>query len=244
MTTQPNAVIVWNQATLNAIQNDDSDPLIASRGLAMVQSAVYDAVNAIEGTPAYLVKVSAAADASVPAAVDQAAHDVLSYLYPRQQASFDALLATQIGLLTAGQGTTDGEATGAAAAAAIIQLRTDDGYLDFVEYDPGSVSTVPGVYVLTPPAYAPALEPQWGNVTPWGLTSGNQFDSNKMATGNGIISSHHPGGANVGWFDAHVSHLSNTTSIKLLRGLLTAAGGEPVSDPNQDPYSGNNSTRY
>jgi prepilin-type processing-associated H-X9-DG protein len=54
------------------------------------------------------------------------------------------------------------------------------------------------------------------------------------APGPGLtISSHHPGGANVGWFDAHVSLLSNTTSIKLLRGLLTAAGGEPVSDPGQ-----------
>src|SRR5207248_220466 len=52
-TAQPNAVIVWNQAALTAIQQDGTDPLFASRGLAMVQAAVYDAVNAIEGTPAY-----------------------------------------------------------------------------------------------------------------------------------------------------------------------------------------------
>jgi hypothetical protein len=111
----PNAVIVWNQAALVAIQTDATDPLFASRGLAMVQAAVFDAANAIEGTPGYYVKLSAPAGASVAAAVNQAAHDVLVYLYPDQQATFDALLTSQIAQLPVVQATTDGQNIGKAA---------------------------------------------------------------------------------------------------------------------------------
>jgi len=46
------------------------------------------------------------------------------------------------------------------------------------------------------------------------------------------ISSHHVGGAMVGWGDAHVSYLPNDLSIEKLRALLTASGGEKVSEPS------------
>jgi hypothetical protein len=170
--TQPNAVIVWNQAALAAIQVDGTDPLFASRGLAMVQAAVFDAVNAIEGAPAYYVKLSAAADANEDAAIDRAAHDVLTYLYPAQQATFDALLTSQIALLAGGQGTTDGEAVGQAAANAIIALRSNDGSRTFVEFMGG---TSPGDWLPTAPSYAPPLDPQWANLTPFALSSPDQF---------------------------------------------------------------------
>jgi hypothetical protein len=170
---QPNAVIVWNQATLDAIQTDATDPLFASRGMAMVQAAVFDAVNAIEGTPAYYVKLTAPPGASVPAAVDAAAHDVLVYLYPDQQATFDALLASQLALLPAVQATTDGQTVGQAAAAAIIAMRANDGSRNFVDFQP---SSGPGDWQPTAPAYAPALDPQWANLTPFALTSPSQFD--------------------------------------------------------------------
>ena len=41
-----------------------------------------------------------------------------------------------------------------------------------VNYVPG---TGPGDWVPTPPAYAKAVDPQWGSVTPFALTSGSQF---------------------------------------------------------------------
>jgi hypothetical protein len=172
-TNQPNAVLVWNQAALGAIQQDATDPLFASRALAMVQAAVYDAVNAVEGTPAYYVKIAAPADASVDAAVDAAAHDVLSDLYPAQQASFDALLTSLLALLPAGQATTDGETVGQAAGNAIIAMRANDGSQSFVDFTPG---TAAGDWQPTAPMYAPALDPQWANLKPFALTSPNQFD--------------------------------------------------------------------
>jgi hypothetical protein len=47
------------------------------------------------------------------------------------------------------------------------------------------------------------------------------------------ISSHHVGGAMVGWLDAHVSLLPDDLPVATLRALLTRSGKEPVSDPTQ-----------
>src|SRR5205807_8639667 len=107
-----------SQAALAAIQLNASDPEYASRALAMVQAAVYDAVNAIDGTPAYYVKVAAPAGASAEAAVDAAAYTVLSYLYPAQRANFDALLASRLPAVP-GQAQTDGLSVGQTVANAI-----------------------------------------------------------------------------------------------------------------------------
>ena len=78
----------------------------------MVQLAVYNAVSAIDGTPGYYVQLSAPAGASADGAVAQAAHDVLSYLYPAQQASFDSILANELAQIPDGPAKTDGIATG------------------------------------------------------------------------------------------------------------------------------------
>jgi prepilin-type processing-associated H-X9-DG protein len=47
-----------------------------------------------------------------------------------------------------------------------------------------------------------------------------------------ISSNHAAGGANVGYFDAHVSFLPVGFSPEVLRGLLTAAGGEIIRMPD------------
>ena len=137
ISSQPNPVIVWNQATLNAIQTDGTNPLMASRALAMVQAAVYDAVNNVEGTPAYYIKITSPADSSVDAAVDAAAHDVLGYLYPAQQETFDSLLASELALLPTGQGTTDGETVGQAVGNAIIAMRGQRWLQGLRRFHPG-----------------------------------------------------------------------------------------------------------
>lgn len=48
------------------------------------------------------------------------------------------------------------------------------------------------------------------------------------------VSSHHPGGAQVVFIDAHSQFLSNRTDPVALRALFTIAGGEPV-DPDDLP---------
>jgi hypothetical protein len=171
-TTGPNAVLVWNQNLLQAIQLDDSAPPVASRAMAMVQGAVLDAVNAIDGTPARFVHLAPAPDASPNAAVAGAAYRVLSYLYPAQQASLDQELTSALQNVPDGQARTDGLALGKAAGDGMIALRANDGSTNYVDYTPGSG---PGVWQPTPPAYDNALLPQWATLQPFAMTSDSQF---------------------------------------------------------------------
>jgi hypothetical protein len=63
-------------------------------------------------------------------------------------------------------------ALGTLVATHVLALRANDGANVKVDYVPG---TAPGDWQPTPPAFAPAVDPQWGQVTPFVLTSGQQF---------------------------------------------------------------------
>jgi hypothetical protein len=165
--------VQWNKIALQAIKSDASTPEFASRALAMESLAVFDAVSAIDGTPGYLLNMTVPADADANAAAAQAAHDVLAYLYPAQKAAFDAALASALAAIPSGQGMTDGVTLGAVVAAKIIALRANDGWNVSV-FDNGS--TAVGQWRPTGPMYMPAENPQWANLTPFALTSPNQFD--------------------------------------------------------------------
>ena len=75
---QTDAVLVWNDIALRAIQLDVTDPPVATRNLALVSLAQYDTLAAIEGSPAYLVQQSVSGAANAQAAVATAAHRILS----------------------------------------------------------------------------------------------------------------------------------------------------------------------
>src|SRR5581483_2017930 len=83
-------VLRWNSALLAAIRTAGQNPTPATRTMAIVQAAVYDAVNSIDQsyTP-YLALIPAPAGASEDAAAAQAAHDALAGLFPSQAAVFD-----------------------------------------------------------------------------------------------------------------------------------------------------------
>src|SRR5262249_45761905 len=84
------AVLHWNRVALNAAVVDHGvgapglqfGPTRTSRVFAIVQGAVFDAVNSIDTqyTP-YLIRVSSAPDASIDAAVAEAAYTTLVSLY-------------------------------------------------------------------------------------------------------------------------------------------------------------------
>src|SRR6476620_10992056 len=64
-------VLQWNQAVLSAIRTDKPSVGFATRDLAIVHTAIYDAVNAIDHTASvFRVKTKAPADASPEAAAD------------------------------------------------------------------------------------------------------------------------------------------------------------------------------
>src|SRR5207245_2280931 len=86
-------VIRWNEAILSAIKAEKTPPPVAARNLAVVHVAIYDAVNAVRRThQPFRVRASALPGTSPESAAAIAAHRALIALYPKQTASFDALL--------------------------------------------------------------------------------------------------------------------------------------------------------
>jgi hypothetical protein len=165
-------VLIWSQAALDAIRNDASTPPYASRTLAMVSVAMYDVVNAIEGTAAFLVAKTASPDTSLNAAVASAAFQVLSHLYPAQQNTFEIQLQRSLESVADGAGEASGVSLGQSIAEAVILLRSNDGWNDFVDYVAGSQ---PGAWRPTAPMHMVALLPQWADVTPFAMSTPNQF---------------------------------------------------------------------
>src|SRR5262245_41737049 len=165
-------VLEWNQLALHAVGQARVNPAVASRALAITQVAVYDAVNAIDRSfEPYFAHVQASRGASLEAAAAQAAHDTLSALFPSQAATFDAALAADLVGIPPGRAS-QGVEVGQAAAQQILTWRSTDGSTAVVTYTPG---TDPGDWQPTPPAFLPALAPQWPYVTPFALSAGSQF---------------------------------------------------------------------
>ena len=150
-----------------AIRTEKSSPPKASRALAILQAAVFDAVNGIaRGYHGYLARTAAPAGASLPTAAAEAAYTVLVALFPNEKARFDTLLGSSVANVPDGPAKANGTAWGAGVANAILAARANDGSAANPPYTPG---TDPGDWQPTPPANAAALLPGWGNVTPFGI---------------------------------------------------------------------------
>jgi hypothetical protein len=147
----PNAVVVWNLHAQNEIYEvARQSPATAARSFAMVQGAVYDAVNAVAGVPyePYLTAPKARHGASADAAVAAAATGVLLSLFPEQAATVRTEYDEALAAIPDGRARTGGIAVGRQAAAAMIRARTGDGAFDPDSWD---ISTGPGRWRPTPP---------------------------------------------------------------------------------------------
>lgn len=165
----------WNNAALNAIRVSATPPPKASRALAMTHLAVYDAVNSVTQThEAYLGYQSVTGPTSVEAAAAQAAHTVLTSLYPTQKPVFDALLTNQLAQVSDLSQRANGVTLGVNAATAMLTSRVNDNSNSVVAYTNPTPGTI-GVWTPTPNAYANYLLPQWKDVTPFAMNSGSQF---------------------------------------------------------------------
>jgi hypothetical protein len=173
-------VLEWNAIALDALKNDSllanphqNNPGNASRALAIVQAAVFDAVNSIDRSyDPYLIQVNAPRDASITAATAQAAHDTLVVLFPEYKATLDARLASD---LTQGslQSRMEGVMVGHIVATTILAVRSHDGSDVNMTFMPG---TQPGQWQPDPlHSNQSAWGPEWGGVTPFALTSSTQF---------------------------------------------------------------------
>ena len=183
-----NPVLDWNINAVNAIGNAPTaaipglgqPPPLAVIHLAMVQGAVYDAVNAIDGGhEPYLSGLPAApAGASKAAAVATAAHDVLVALPAippaspaAMRTSVDELYRVYMLEIDDSPAKDQGVAIGQAAAAAMIALRNSDGRLPMETWP---IGTLAGQWQPVAPNNANIFA-QIGDVTPFTLTSNDQL---------------------------------------------------------------------
>ena len=121
--TRGDVIIAWNQTMLDAIRATKDTLGLSTRTMAMVQAAMYDAVNGIDQFGSvYQVSVppAEAQGASPEAAASEAAFDVLSSLIPQEQPLYDATLAESLADIPDGAAKTAGLAVGDTVAAGIL----------------------------------------------------------------------------------------------------------------------------
>ena len=163
----------WNVIALNATAVP-ANSILQSRALAIVHTAIYDAVTAVERKGgAYAIDVEAPAGTSVEAAVVAAAHGSLVRLAPAERPMLDAAMNLSLSKIADGQGKTDGTALGQQIAEKLVALRSTDGAAVKLAF---TAKAGTGLYQLTPPQSLPAILAQWGSVTPFVLQDRTGLD--------------------------------------------------------------------
>ncbi|MCC7083777.1 MAG: phosphatase PAP2 family protein [Pirellulales bacterium] len=180
------AILHWNAIALDAVSRDHSSlngnspaaenigPCRAARVLAIVQTAMFDAINSIKGKyEPYLLKVVGSSAANIDAAVGQAAHDTLIALYKRQKSEIDAALMEWLGDVKNGPAEQMGIALGKTVAKTILAARKNDGSQAASDYE---IVNLPGHHQKDPlnPTQG-LLDPQWGGVKTFGIKHADKF---------------------------------------------------------------------
>ena len=168
---QGNAVTDWSEIAQNAIVvGRTSGSSLVLEGI--VETAVYDAVVAIEGgSEPFVASPSVTRPASTDAAVATAAHDVLVVRVPGQAASIEAQYSAYLATIPDGPAKENGIIVGREVAQAILEWRADDGFDDDVPY----VQPPPGPGVFEPVAPTTPVDVKLTQVRPFTYSSNSQF---------------------------------------------------------------------
>ncbi|HMF10597.1 MAG TPA: vanadium-dependent haloperoxidase [Thermoanaerobaculia bacterium] len=159
----------WNQKAGDIVTAAKLTPASATRILAIVQTAVYEAANAVTRRyPASALKIEASPGSSVDAAIAAANHAVLSQLLPSQQAAIDGAYQAALASIPDGAPRTNGVAVGEKAADVMVRMCATDGADKVESYRP---YTVAGVYVPT----SIPIASQWAERRPWLMAKADQF---------------------------------------------------------------------
>lgn len=179
------AILHWNDIALKATAEDftripfapeQDGPTGASRALAIVHLAMYDAFNSIaQKYSPYLGNLpDVPMDASQDAAIATAAYVTLSVLFAKQGRDllneYESFMAK---LSDTPKAIEDGRIQGRKVADEILKARKDDGSDNNLPYAP---SPLPGKHRVDPlnPGQ-PFVTPNWGQVKTFGISSGADF---------------------------------------------------------------------
>ena len=149
----------WNLIMLDALRTGAIGGVVATRHAAIVQSAVYDAVNGIERRYEPLhVQPSAAPGASRRAAAVQAAYASLLKFFPGQKSNLDSKRDSSLSAISSEEGAGNSQSItlgiewGQQVADAIWSWRSTDGFTPAPA--PYYGVAAPGQWRSTPPAFA------------------------------------------------------------------------------------------
>lgn len=170
----------WNGHLLEALRVTNANPLVATRSAAIVQTAIFDAINGIERR--YLpihVQPAAERGASRRAAVIQAAYVALVALFPTQKIILDAKRRVALDDIAGGHAADAGSSIasgidwGQKVADVILAWRSTDGFTPPPPPFLGGLR--PGQWRPTPPDNLPGAGPQFATMTPWAIRTASHF---------------------------------------------------------------------
>ncbi|MDZ4812818.1 MAG: vanadium-dependent haloperoxidase [Pseudomonadota bacterium] len=183
----------WNAAAIDAsgldhtplqpgefrVFGEQLGPARASRAMAIVHIAMFEAINAIDQHYASYAGIAVAnPSASMDAAIVQSAHDTLVALFPSQRAKLDRRMFFDVRRVRDSTARTLGIELGAHTAQAILAMRANDGSAHAeMRMDQDYVpSTMPGIWRQDPISQIPlALGARWQEVRPFVIASAQQF---------------------------------------------------------------------
>lgn len=166
----------WNRLLLDGVAAEKLPPPLVARALALLNTALYDVVNAAQGSPyaGYAIQADpqrwSGSDLSV--AMARAAGLVLAEVFQGRSYATTAVTTAEQFLARALPipDTLRGDALGREAATALLTLRAGDrnllGSTSYAPPDP--LKAVAGAYLPTSAAFPmPASLPDWGDADPW-----------------------------------------------------------------------------
>lgn len=167
LSARGDVVLDWNALVLDAIRVDNTGPTLSSRNLAILHTAVYDAVNSVLRThQPYRSQLETPPDTSAEVAAAAAAHTVALVLYPPFKARADDLFNTFVSSQPETPSLTNSVNLGVRIGQLTLENRQADGANTQVPYIP---SSEPGQWRRTAPFFRPPLDPHWRYVTPFCL---------------------------------------------------------------------------
>jgi hypothetical protein len=169
LNAKADAVTEWNSRACEIVGGPRIDTPVGNRILAIMHTAIYEAVNAItQKYPPGELRLNASRGASVDAAVAGASRAVLIKLVPAKALDIEMLSQKAMASIPNGPAKDAGFLIGERAGNAVLAARADDGFATVESYRP---YTIAGVYVPT----AVPLVSQWPLRKPWLMTSASQF---------------------------------------------------------------------
>lgn len=166
-------ILDWNGLAIDCIRNDNTAPTLSTRNLAILHTAIYDAVNSINPThQPYQFQIVPPTNCSPEAAAVGAAYEVITFLYPSFAFWADELLDDYLVSAPATAALTNGLNFGGYIGLLMLDARSNDGANTEIPYIP---SNLPGAWQRTPPFFRPPLTPHWRYVDPFCLPDVEPF---------------------------------------------------------------------